>query len=217
MFKSLAVITALAIFASASAADAPATAAPADNEKVMAQFRDDLQAASADIVAKGITLTGDQAAKFWPLFQEYQAELLPEYKARLEAAGVNVSPIVHHNDVGPGWTVDGIDKTNWCSSIYFHDPDGIQLEFAGWTRQFNDADIPHEPATEGDKARFRAEVVALDERDWGTAGTDLVRFLIATNPGQELGPLGRIASGGELSRLMLALKVVLSSGSPVPT
>ena len=68
-----------------------------------------------------------------------------------------------------------------------------------------------------DKARFRAEVVALDERDWGPAGTDLVRFLIATNPGQELGPLGRIASGGELSRLMLALKVVLSSGSPVPT
>jgi DNA repair protein RecN (Recombination protein N) len=68
-----------------------------------------------------------------------------------------------------------------------------------------------------DKARFRAEVIALDERDWGPAGTDSVRFLIATNPGQELGPLGRIASGGELSRLMLALKVVLSSGSPVPT
>jgi DNA repair protein RecN (Recombination protein N) len=68
-----------------------------------------------------------------------------------------------------------------------------------------------------DKARFRAEVIALDERDWGPAGTDSVRFLIATNPGQELGALGRIASGGELSRLMLALKVVLSSGSPVPT
>ncbi|MGC1410128.1 MAG: DNA repair protein RecN [Acetobacteraceae bacterium] len=68
-----------------------------------------------------------------------------------------------------------------------------------------------------DKARFHAEVVALEERDWGLAGTDAVRFLIATNPGQELGPLGRIASGGELSRLMLALKVVLSSGSPVPT
>ena len=62
-----------------------------------------------------------------------------------------------------------------------------------------------------DKARFHAEVVALEERDWGPAGTDAVRFLIATNPGQELGPLGRIASGGELSRLMLALKVVLSS------
>jgi DNA repair protein RecN (Recombination protein N) len=68
-----------------------------------------------------------------------------------------------------------------------------------------------------EKARFRAEVAALDEADWGPAGSDAVRFLIATNPGQELGPLGRIASGGELSRLMLALKVVLSSGSPVPT
>jgi DNA repair protein RecN (Recombination protein N) len=68
-----------------------------------------------------------------------------------------------------------------------------------------------------DKARFHAEVAALTEGDWGPAGTDAVRFLIATNPGQELGPLGRIASGGEMSRLMLALKVVLSSGSPVPT
>ena len=67
------------------------------------------------------------------------------------------------------------------------------------------------------KARFRAEVVALAEADWGSSGTDAVRFLIATNPGQELGPLGRIASGGELSRLMLALKVVLSAGSPAPT
>ena len=68
-----------------------------------------------------------------------------------------------------------------------------------------------------DKARFRAEAVALEESDWGPSGTDAVRFLIATNPGQELGPLGRIASGGELSRLMLALKVVLSAGSPAPT
>ena len=68
-----------------------------------------------------------------------------------------------------------------------------------------------------DKARFHAEVAALTEADWGPSGSDTVRFLIATNPGQELGPLGRIASGGELSRLMLALKVVLSSGSPVPT
>jgi DNA repair protein RecN (Recombination protein N) len=68
-----------------------------------------------------------------------------------------------------------------------------------------------------DKARFHADVAALEEADWGPGGSDSVRFLIATNPGQELGPLGRIASGGELSRLMLALKVVLSSGSSVPT
>jgi DNA repair protein RecN (Recombination protein N) len=46
---------------------------------------------------------------------------------------------------------------------------------------------------------------------------DQVRFLIATNPGQPPGPLARVASGGELSRLMLAMKVVLSAGSAVPT
>ena len=68
-----------------------------------------------------------------------------------------------------------------------------------------------------DKARFHARVAALPEADWGAGGADAVRFLLATNPGQELGALGRIASGGELSRLMLALKVVLSAGSPVPT
>jgi len=68
-----------------------------------------------------------------------------------------------------------------------------------------------------DKARFVAEVSPLPESGWSEAGADAVRFLIATNPGQAPGPLARIASGGELSRLMLALKVVLASGSVVPT
>ncbi|WP_158931743.1 DNA repair protein RecN [Acidisphaera sp. S103] len=68
-----------------------------------------------------------------------------------------------------------------------------------------------------DKARFFAEVGVLPDTAWGPNGTDQVRFLIATNPGQEPGPLARVASGGELSRLMLAMKVVLSAGSAVPT
>ncbi len=68
-----------------------------------------------------------------------------------------------------------------------------------------------------DKARFFAEVSRTAEAGWGPAGMDQVRFLIATNPGQEPGPLARVASGGELSRLMLAMKVVLSAGSAVPT
>jgi DNA repair protein RecN (Recombination protein N) len=46
---------------------------------------------------------------------------------------------------------------------------------------------------------------------------EAVRFLIATNPGQTPGPIDKIASGGELSRLMLALKLVLSRGSAVGT
>ncbi len=68
-----------------------------------------------------------------------------------------------------------------------------------------------------EKARFFAAVTRLEEDFWGPTGADSVRFLIATNPGQAPGPLGRVASGGELSRLMLALKVVLIAGSVVPS
>jgi len=68
-----------------------------------------------------------------------------------------------------------------------------------------------------DKARFEVDVTPVEEPDWGPNGADTVRFLVATNPGQAPGPLARVASGGELSRLMLALKVVLASGSAVPT
>ena len=73
------------------------------------------------------------------------------------------------------------------------------------------------PPLKLDRARFVAEVAPLEEARWGSSGADSVRFLIATNPGQAPGALDRVASGGELSRLMLALKVVLSSNSAVPT
>jgi DNA repair protein RecN (Recombination protein N) len=73
------------------------------------------------------------------------------------------------------------------------------------------------PPLKLDRARFVVEIQPLDEAKWGASGADLVRFLIATNPGQAPAALDRVASGGELSRLMLALKVVLSSGSSVPT
>ena len=48
----------------------------------------------------------------------------------------------------------------------------------------------------------------LPEAEWSEAGTDRVQFMVATNPGTPPAPLARIASGGELSRFLLALKVV---------
>jgi DNA repair protein RecN (Recombination protein N) len=68
-----------------------------------------------------------------------------------------------------------------------------------------------------EKTRFRTVLEPLPEAEWSESGQDRVRFEVATNPGAPMGPLARIASGGELSRLMLALKVVLSRGSPAPT
>lgn len=55
--------------------NAPAApAAPADEAKALAEFRADMQAKRTDIMAKNITLTADQAAKFWPMFEKYQTE-----------------------------------------------------------------------------------------------------------------------------------------------
>ncbi len=57
----------------------------------------------------------------------------------------------------------------------------------------------------------------LAAAEWGAHGQDRVAFEVATNPGVPPGPLARIASGGELARFMLALKVVLAGADPVPT
>ena len=73
------------------------------------------------------------------------------------------------------------------------------------------------PPLKLDRARVVIEVAARDDANWGADGMDRVTLLVATNPGQVPGQLVKIASGGELSRLMLALKVVLAAGSPVPT
>ncbi len=67
------------------------------------------------------------------------------------------------------------------------------------------------PPLKLDRARF---ATVLTPGEAGPDGTDAVTFTVATNPGAAAGPLDRIASGGELSRFLLALKVCLSAGSP---
>lgn len=66
------------------------------------------------------------------------------------------------------------------------------------------------PPLKLDKATFRTIVAAKPEAAWNESGMDRVAFEISTNPGLPPGPLDKIASGGELARFMLALKVVLA-------
>ncbi len=73
------------------------------------------------------------------------------------------------------------------------------------------------PPLKLEKARFRTVLTPLSAGEWGEQGQERIHFEVATNPGAAPGPLVRIASGGELSRFMLALKVVLARTSPVPT
>ena len=65
-----------------------------------------------------------------------------------------------------------------------------------------------------DAARFRT---ALAQAEPGSAGTDKVEFEVSTNPGAPFGPLTKIASGGEMSRFVLALKVALAEAGSAGT
>lgn len=59
--------------------------------------------------------------------------------------------------------------------------------------------------------------ISITEKPVGAGGCDDVEFLISTNPGEALKPLGNVASGGELSRVMLAIKTVLADRDAVDT
>ena len=64
---------------------------------------------------------------------------------------------------------------------------------------------------------FEIAVQRLDEEAARPWGIDDVEFLISANPGQKPQPLAKIASGGELSRMSLAIQVIASDGSEIPT
>src|ERR1700739_3114887 len=67
-----------------------------------------------------------------------------------------------------------------------------------------------------ERAKFTTQVES-DETSPGPQGFDRVEFWVQTNPGTKPGPLMKVASGGELSRFLLALKVVLSDRGSAPT
>ncbi len=63
-------------------------------------------------------------------------------------------------------------------------------------------------------SKFHIEVSGTDEQEnWSASGFDDVRYMISTNPGEPAAPLEQIASGGEMSRVMLALKSSVEAGS----
>jgi DNA repair protein RecN (Recombination protein N) len=68
-----------------------------------------------------------------------------------------------------------------------------------------------------EKAGFRTRLERQAESGWGAHGLDRIDFEVSTNLGSPYGALARIASGGELSRILLALKVVLAEVGPVRT
>jgi Spy/CpxP family protein refolding chaperone len=105
MKSTLLAALATAISVSAWAADPPAKAQPASltqpaptDEQIVAGFRTELMAKRADIMAKGLTLTSEQAAKFWPLFEQFQKEQDVVVNEQIEASDQYAKNFEHLND-----------------------------------------------------------------------------------------------------------------------
>jgi catechol 2,3-dioxygenase-like lactoylglutathione lyase family enzyme len=67
---------------------------------------------------------------------------IDEYREMLVAQGIEVTEVVNHDDSETQASPD-ITPTTFVRSIYFHDPDGIQLEFAAWTRELDESDVQY--------------------------------------------------------------------------
>jgi DNA repair protein RecN (Recombination protein N) len=97
---------------------------------------------------------------------------------------------------------------------YFHAATGLSLARHDSAARLDKAVAAELGPLKLDSARFRTAIMAVEP---GPSGTDRVDFEVSTNPGAPFGPLTRIASGGELSRFILALKVALAEAGSAAT
>ena len=100
---------------------------------------------------------------------------------------------------------------------YLAAADAVTKARAAAAKKLDAAVMKELPPLKLEKARFRTALTTLAESEWNEHGRERVTFEVATIAGASPGPLNKIASGGELARFMLALKVVLAKTSPVAT
>ncbi|BCH59075.1 DNA repair protein RecN [Agrobacterium vitis] len=101
-------------------------------------------------------------------------------------------------------------------TVYFANAQSLSQKRRNAASSLADAVMDELPALKLERARFMVEVTA--DADNATAdGIDLVEFHVQTNPGTRPGPIMKVASGGELSRFLLALKVALADRGSAPT
>ncbi len=93
---------------------------------------------------------------------------------------------------------------------YVHQAETLDAERRGAADRLDRQMAAELPPLKLENARFATRVEQLDEVDWGPKGRSRALFCVATNPGAEPEPLARIASGGELARITLAIKVTLA-------
>lgn len=93
---------------------------------------------------------------------------------------------------------------------YAETAERLSIERAKAAKRLDDAVNGELAPLKLDKARFSTLCERLGDEHWTASGMDRVSFVVSTNPGTPPGPINKIASGGELSRFLLALKVSLA-------
>jgi Spy/CpxP family protein refolding chaperone len=117
---------ALTLTCPAWAADPPKAQPAPTQEEIVAEFRNDLMARRADVIAKGLTLTSDQAAKFWPLFDQYQKEQDVIVNAQLEQVKTYADHFQNLSDE---------DALNYINSLLTRDQEMLELR-RKWLAKF---------------------------------------------------------------------------------
>ena len=123
---------------------------------------------------------------------EHATERAAELDAALATARIGVSRVAG----------DALDRRRAAAEGVLEGP----REGAGGPRDGDDAL----------RGAIRADAIEA-RRGWSERGLDEAEFYISPNPGEDVKPLARIASGGELSRIMLALKTLASTDAPGKT
>jgi DNA repair protein RecN (Recombination protein N) len=103
-----------------------------------------------------------------------------------------------------------------ASAVYFAAARNLSSRRNQAGQALSDAVMAELPALKLERARFMTEITS-DEDSASASGIDLVEFHVQTNPGTRPGALMKVASGGELSRFLLALKVALADRGSAPT
>lgn len=100
---------------------------------------------------------------------------------------------------------------------YIEQANALSLKRQEAAKRLDKSVMAELPPLKMDKAKFITILEKTNEESWTAKGFDNVTFTVSTNPNSPQGPLNKIASGGELARFMLALKVNLAQSSDIGT
>ncbi len=192
-----------------------------DRDEILKTLRAELDAASAAYCAVASALSAERHAAAAKLAKLAEAQINSlAMKVRFEVAVHSAEEIdraVGQGLVGQGFSPDNAEAKKARALA----PEGT----AGTVGQGFSPDIrtakqggalAPEVSFSGDSSLSSPLSMASSTAHWTSSGWDQVEYRIATNPGEPLKPLHEIASGGEMSRVMLALKVSVEEGAAKP-